>query len=79
MHFCEDKNGVSLIVTVLHHKRKYTLTVARLPNIHTSCETHNKNGNLAKTLEEAVEFRLVEKTNDGRVLMTTYGRMKEGE
>ena len=25
----------------------------------------DKNGNLAKTLEEAVEFRLVEKTNDG--------------
>jgi len=39
----------------------------------------DKDGNLAKTLEEAVEFRLVEKTNDGRVLMTTYGRMKEGE
>ena len=39
----------------------------------------DKDGNLAQTLEEAVEFRLVEKTNDGRVLMTTYGRMKEGE
>lgn len=39
----------------------------------------DKDGNLAKTLEEAVEFRLVEKTNDGRILRTTYGRMKEGE
>lgn len=39
----------------------------------------DKDGNLAQTLEEAVEFRLVEKTNDGRALMTTYGRMKEGE
>lgn len=39
----------------------------------------DKDGNLAKTLEEAVEFRLVEKTNDGRIVMTTYGRMKESE
>lgn len=36
----------------------------------------DKDGNLAQTLEEAVEFRLVEKTNDGQIVMTTYGIMK---
>jgi hypothetical protein len=36
----------------------------------------DKNGNLAKTEDEAVEFRILEKRNDGSVVETTYGLLK---
>ena len=35
----------------------------------------DKNGNLAKTREEAVEFRILEKKNDGSLINTTYGML----
>ena len=35
----------------------------------------DKNGNLAKTKAEAVEFRILEKRNDGTIVQTTYGMM----
>ena len=40
--YCENKNGVSLRVKVPHHTQKYTLTVARLPKIHTQHTKHTK-------------------------------------
>lgn len=35
----------------------------------------DKNGNLAKSKEDAVEFRILEKKTDGTLVKTTYGRM----
>lgn len=35
----------------------------------------DKNGEAAKTMREAVEFRILEKTNDGKLIQTTYGRL----
>lgn len=36
----------------------------------------DKSGNLAKSREEAVEFRVLEKKNDGTLVNTVYGLMK---
>jgi hypothetical protein len=36
----------------------------------------DKSGNLAKTKEEATEFRILEKLNDGTIVKTTYGIMR---
>lgn len=35
----------------------------------------DKEGNLAKTEKEAVEFRILEKKNDGTLVNTTYGKV----
>lgn len=35
----------------------------------------DKSGNLAKTKEDAVEFRILEKKADGTLVKTTYGMM----
>lgn len=35
----------------------------------------DKHGNLAKTTEEAFEIRIVEKTNSGDIVQTTYCKL----
>lgn len=36
-----------------------------------------KNGEVAKNIEEATQFRILEKTNDGRLIQTTYGMLEK--
>ena len=36
----------------------------------------NKNGEVAKNMEEATQFRILEKTNNGDLVQTTYGLLK---
>jgi hypothetical protein len=36
-----------------------------------------KDGNAAKNMAEATQFRILEKTNDGRLIQTTYGELKK--
>lgn len=38
----------------------------------------DKSGNLAKTTQEAVEFRILEKTDAGELVQTTYGVLRRG-
>lgn len=39
---------------------------------YSECYYLDKNGNLAKSIEEAVEIRILEKTQDGVLVQTTY-------
>lgn len=37
----------------------------------------NKDGDVAESMETATQFRILEKTNDGKLVQTTYGLLEK--
>lgn len=38
----------------------------------------DKNGEVAKTMKDATQFRILEKKDNGEIVQTTYGKLERG-